>query len=276
MQRNDWIVAAAAAVLAAVGALTAFTSASTTSEFLFRASILALLAIMVGLQVWFFRKLQGQAVDQQRYLVTLLDSLHQPLRELHPRFPLPSMRVPGNWTATPDFAQILMGLIEQERPRVVVELGSGVSSVVCGYTVEKNGEGRVVSLDHERAYAEKSQELVASHDLQACVNVRHAALREYSLSGETWRWYDEAALHDVQLIDLLIVDGPPAAGRPWARYPALPLLMKKLSDRAVIVLDDGVRKDEREIVRRWLKEFAGFRSEYLQTEKGTFILRRIV
>jgi hypothetical protein len=59
-------------------------------------------------------------------LVQILDVYHAPLAQVAPRFPLPSMRNPGHWTATPDFARILAQLIHQHQPKIVVELGSGV------------------------------------------------------------------------------------------------------------------------------------------------------
>jgi hypothetical protein len=134
--------------------------------------------------------------------------------------------------------------------------------------------GHVYALDHDREFAEQSRQAVAQHQLAAVVTVLHAPLREYTLHEEQWPWYDLGPLGDVGGIDLLVVDGPPGLLRPLARYPALPLLLARLSDRAIVVLDDGARADEQQLVRRWLAEFPTFRSEFHATEKGTFVLRR--
>ena len=49
-----------------------------------------------------------------------------------------------------------------------------------------------------------------------------------------------------------IVDGPPAGQNPGARYPALPLLMDRLADRATIFVDDADRPGESEVIKAWL------------------------
>ncbi len=81
-------------------------------------------------------------------------------------------------------------------------------------------------------------------------------------------WYDESALTEGlrtalqgdptddlidDLIDLLLVDGPPAyvAGMGLARYPALPVMLDRLAPGATLVLDDAERPGEQEVLRRW-------------------------
>jgi hypothetical protein len=59
-----------------------------------------------------------------------------------------------------------------------------------------------------------------------------------------------------------------------ARFPALPLLRERLSDRAVVVLDDLIRSDEQEIVSRWLTAYPELDDQRLKLEKGVAILRR--
>ena len=52
------------------------------------------------------------------------------------------------------------------------------------------------------------------------------------------------------------------------------MLHDKLSNNAVVILDDAGRKDEQKIVAMWLEEFPDFEHEYLPTKKGISILRR--
>jgi hypothetical protein len=68
-------------------------------------------------------------------------------------------------------------------------------------------------------------------------------------------WYDPAALDGLpeRGVELLIVDGPPAAR--GSRYPALPLLADRLAPGAAILLDDTDREGERKAVERWSDEF---------------------
>jgi len=91
--------------------------------------------------------------------------------------------------------------------------------------------------------------------------VRLAPLRSLRVDGEDYRWYDTAAVEDLDGIDLLLVDGPPAAVGPLARYPAVPRLESKLSPTATIILDDAARSDERQILMRWTENRVGLRQE---------------
>ncbi|MFO0913193.1 MAG: class I SAM-dependent methyltransferase [Pirellulales bacterium] len=269
--RNDAILFTGLGVLVVLGVLLRLVGPPGSYELI----LLLLAAIPSVLAVRFFRRSQADRATDFDRLVVQLDALHQPLEEIAPRFPLPPMRVVGAWTATPDLARVLARLIHQQHPQVVVELGSGVSSLVCGYCVERNGAGHVYSLDHDRQFAQQTRDTLVQHQLQKIVDVIDGPLVTHQLNGKSWRWYDLTGLKDVRSIDLLIVDGPPVTVGHLARYPALPLLAERMSDRAMIVLDDGIRDDERQIVRQWLELFPDYQSEYLHTEKGTFILRRV-
>ena len=48
---------------------------------------------------------------------------------------------------------------------------------------------------------------------------------------------------------------------PIARYPAVPVLLDRLSSTAAVVLDDMVRQDEQEVVRRWTSTVTGLARE---------------
>lgn len=87
-------------------------------------------------------------------------------------------------------------------------------------------------------------------------------------------WYDLREVAEAWKIDLLIVDGPPRATQPLARYPALPLLYERLSADARVVVDDAWREDEQEMVRRWLKQYPEFSVEYRESGKGIAVLSR--
>jgi len=96
------------------------------------------------------------------------------------------------------------------------------------------------------------------------------------LEDKTWLWYENRLPQKMPSIDLLIVDGPPQDIQEMARYPALPMLYNLLSSSATIIVDDTMRKDERETVRGWIAEYEDLECEWLDTEKGTAVLRRKV
>ena len=85
----------------------------------------------------------------------------------------------------------------------------------------------------------------------------HAPL-EPAPSGWGSPWYAAAAVAELpEIVDLLVVDGPPAAepGTEHARYPALPALAGRLAEGATVILDDLPRPGEMAVLERWESEF---------------------
>lgn len=227
------------------------------------------LAVMVlmGLLLHLYRARQQEDAAQLRQVQALLTLYTQiPLRG-----PLPWMT---GWAATPELATTLYELVRTHRPRRVVELGSGASTLVIAYALEQNGEGQLLSLDQDATYGAATARQLAAHGLEAHATVVHAPLVEVPLEGKTWTWYDPQQLPQEGPVDLLVVDGPHRELQQMARYPALPMLAGRLSPRAVVVLDDAHRKDERRIAETWAHRFKGMELTFLDSPKGTAILRR--
>ncbi|MCP2327381.1 putative O-methyltransferase YrrM [Hamadaea flava] len=188
------------------------------------------------------------------------------------REPLPPSR---KWAMSPDLLAYLVSLVQVRKPSLIVELGSGLSSVWLGYALEKSGHaGRLISIEHDAEFLAKTRRMLADHGLDHLVELRHAPLSELTLDGESWPWYDRAAFASLSGIDLLIVDGPPAATRDHARYPALPVLSEQLASDAVVIMDDCVRQEETDIVSRWRDAYPGWNLEVLPHEKITSVLIR--
>jgi predicted O-methyltransferase YrrM len=228
-------------------------------------ALLALLILLVLFES--FRRLSraiGSAYAQ-------LEALMSVLVAIQPGRPLPQTR---DWAASPDLLKLIAQAVLNGKPDLVVEASSGVSTLVIAYCLKRIGKGRVVSLEHSPEYAAASRDMIASHGLADTATVIHAPLREAEIAGDRWLWYDLDCLELAQPIDLLVVDGPPAATQHLARYPALPLLRPQLADGSTIILDDGDRNDEREIVRRWQTEFDDITCEYLPLEKGAFVMKK--
>jgi predicted O-methyltransferase YrrM len=185
---------------------------------------------------------------------------------------LPATR---GWAASPDLLLTLVDLVSTERPSLIVECGSGASTLWLALALRRSGiDGRIIALDHDPVFAGKTRDFLARHDVLDLAEVRDAPLESFSLDGETYSWYARTAWEDLAGIDLLFVDGPPAATGHQARYPALPLLNKSLSPIATIVLDDLIVPDMREVLPRWLDADPGFSSEILPLEKQAAVLRR--
>jgi len=186
-----------------------------------------------------------------------VEALVQLFQGFTPRAPMPSS---GDFALNPTDLLELIHLIRMRGPRLVVELGSGTSSVWIAYALERTG-GRLISLDHDAEYAQRTRALLAAHGLTGVAEVREAPLTPLNIDGKTSQWYDVAQLADLRQIDLLVVDGPPEATGPDARYPALHVLEQKLADTATIVFDDANRHDEQAALRRWTETVDGLSRE---------------
>ncbi len=207
-----------------------------------------------------------------------VDSKYKQLEILTSLYPYLDIKIPlpetGGWAAHPDFLKKIAEIILLKKPQFMVEASSGVSSIIIGYCFKKLGKGKVISLEHDFYYLEKSKKLIAKHGLQDYVDIVHAPLKNYEINKKQWIWYDIDALRGKSVIDMVVVDGPPNYIQDLSRYPVIPLLYDKMSDNSILVLDDGVREEEKEITRRWEEEFEDISIEYFSFESGAFIVNK--
>jgi predicted O-methyltransferase YrrM len=186
--------------------------------------------------------------------------------------PMPQTRT---WACSPDLLLLLMGLVERERPSLIVECGSGTSTLWFGLTLRRfEIKGRVVALEHQKEFVEVLCDSVGRHGLEDFIEVRYAPLEPMQVTGQELPWYARAAWEDLEAIDLLFVDGPPSRPDEHARLPALPMLVDRLHPDAVVVLDDMIRTDEQEVLEQWLATYPEFSAEHVRLEKNAAILRR--
>lgn len=236
-----------------------------------------LVAVLVAIILAFFGvfglllNVYRARVEDDRAHQEHVQALFHLFATLNFRAPLPALT---GWSVSPQLACTLIDLVREREPNVIVEFGSGTSTLLLGYAVEKQGRGQVMALDHLQTYASRTRELVDRHALSNWVDVWHAPLVDVELDGERWPWYDLEAVEAESGIDMVFVDGPPHEIRSRARYPALPTLIDRMSEEAVIVLDDAYRADESSIAEAWSREFPGFDLEIQRSPYGTAVLRR--
>ena len=180
---------------------------------------------------------------------------------------------PGTWAASEDLLLWLAGYVLEVRPSLVVDLGSGQSSVWMAAAMRAAGyPGRVVGVDHEAEYADATTELGRRQGVSEWLTVIHAPLAQEEIGGRSVTWYDVSALDGLRDVDLLSVDGPPGQGNPQARWPALPFFRDRLAPGARVVLDDMIRPDEQAIADDWLSRYPGTEIDRLDFEKGAAVL----
>ncbi len=213
------------------------------------------------------RRLRAASAEDEAQLEAYTQLLHL----LPTRMPLPRTR---GWAASPDFLLTVVDLVMTHRPRLVVDVGSGLSTVFEALACTRVGSGRVVALDHDELFGAATDALVEREGLGERAEVRFAPLTTQRTADRDVSWYDEKAFEGLDQIDLVVVDGPPGTSGPLARFPAVPILWDRLSPTAVIVLDDADREDERAVVERWLALYPELSVDRLRLEKGAVVLRR--
>ena len=156
------------------------------------------------------------------------------------------------WSATPELLAHIYHHIVTTKPKVVLDIGSGMSTLICGLAVEKSPETRVISWEHLPEYAEQTMALLKKFGVEEHVDLQVRPLEPVDVEGVTYLWYSGPYIFN-EKIDLLIVDGPPGSTGERARLPALPVLFLHLSPNAAVILDDADRQDEHAVLRAWEK-----------------------
>lgn len=197
------------------------------------------------------------------------------------------------WPVSPDFALYLIQLLEKNHYDLILEFGSGTSTVIMAKTLEhlkSAGASKSATLqiafEHLKKYHDQTLAGLEASKLAKAVQLVLAPLQPYqSPEGNTYSYYD---CHDT-LADLaktfpvsgikilMIVDGPPSSTGKHARYPALPAVLAHFKNHAVdILLDDYVRADEKEVGALWEKDFKQLghfvEIENINMEKGALLI----
>lgn len=184
-------------------------------------------------------------------------------------------RIPGmhGWPVSPDFALYLIELIDSNDYDLIIEFGSGTSTILIAKTLarikpKRNNKPATIqaAFEHLENYYTQTLSRLEESDLSSEVKLLLSPLKPYLAAHEsTYQYYHcDEALGELRNIDkgkklniLLVVDGPPASTGKHARYPAVPATLKFFSDCNIdILLDDYIRDDEKEIVQLWLKDIS--------------------
>ena len=200
------------------------------------------------------------------------------------------------WPASPDFMCWLVERIEQNDYDLILEFGSGMTTLYTAKTLAarirrdaSRKVARVLSFEHQEEFCRKTRDLLAQggcNEILDSVEVVHVPLQPYTApDGTTYQYYAceeqlaalSAAYKSPASRILVTVDGPPGATGKNARYPAFPLVMRYLASAHIdFLLDDYFRDDERELAGAWQSACAtaglGISVTERACEKGAFLL----
>lgn len=205
-------------------------------------------------------------------IVREVEALHQLRRLLNVSEVTPLL---GGWAMD---AVAVLGLVREileRRPSLIVELGSGASTVWMALALRKlGGRGKVVSFEHLEEYAERTREALLRLRLESFAEVRVAPIAPVQYAGRSYRWYNIPDPEMIGTIDLLLVDGPPGNVCRMARMLAVPTFVGQLSSDALVILDDAFRPDEIDVKNLWKQAYPDLIDGFMLGERTqVFILR---
>ncbi|QSE98412.1 synaptonemal complex protein 1 [Fulvivirga lutea] len=201
-------------------------------------------------------------VKQNYNRIDALFSIHGLIQLNHP---LPIM---SDWAISSDYGLILIdSILKSNGDSKILDVGSGITTILSGYSVKKKGKGKVISIEHEKEYYEKTFSQIQAHRLNDYIDLYYCPLIEYEINGKKWMWYDVKGLNIDEPLSLISIDGPPGGIQAQSRYPAIPILKEYIDSKTTILLDDGYREDEQQIGMEWCKEL-DFNMELINSHKG--------
>ncbi len=166
------------------------------------------------------------------------------------------------WHLRADALRLIAQIVAEARPRLVLELGSGSSTVLLAHQCANlSGGTRVVSVEESPLFAANTRRLLGRHNLLDRVSIVVSPVVRTRIGH--WRGYcyemSEAGIASAmagERAELALIDGPKSAWtmRGDCRYATLPLIRRWLVDGALVIVDDAHRRRERDIIERWTAE----------------------
>jgi predicted O-methyltransferase YrrM len=156
----------------------------------------------------------------------------------------------------PDALLHLLSVAQAHRCRVIVECGSGVSTIAIGKLLRQSQTGHLYSLEENESWHATMSGILNSEGLSDYVTLLYAPLERYPEPVAPWYKLERASqiLESARHIDLLLIDGPKSV-TTFSRFPALPVFAPGLDEASLIVLDDSKRPNEMAVIKRWRETF---------------------
>jgi hypothetical protein len=217
---------------------------------------------------------------------------HQALQALVGDVPSP----PHGCPISPDFALKLVRLVREESYDLIIEFGSGTSTLLILRALEllgsdrgagTHGSPRLLSFEHSELYSQNTADLVSRCGNRNQLDLLLGSLSPWSDSTGEYSYYSciqsisdalrslNGALPQADLPRtlklLVLINGLSESTGGWARYPAVPLVLSACSsmDAAIdFLLDDMLSDEGRELSLAWEDIFMSFGLDHQRDALG--------
>ncbi len=154
----------------------------------------------------------------------------------------------GDWALDKASIMVLWQRLQEERPRIIIESGSGTSTLIhARYFQLHQPDGRVISLEQDDQEKTRVEELLNKHGLSSFAHVLYAPLDQFD------RYQVDADVLEKILgqdkADWLVIDGP--SGKPGCRSAVMDAMLPYMTSKARWFTDDAFRDGELDFLQRW-------------------------
>ncbi len=136
----------------------------------------------------------------------------------------------------------------------IIELGSGLSTLVIAAALKARGHGWCASFEEDEGQLAQAEGFLSRNGLDSVVQLVRAPIAEYG--DDRLKFYSAQSVLPALSVDrpahLLIIDGP--SGKHNARVNADRFLFDKLAPNALIILDDVDRPHEAQAMQSWIDQ----------------------
>jgi len=179
---------------------------------------------------------------------------HYSLSIIQSAFPTNNFLPLTTWAPSPTGLLHLLNHITINEPPLIVEFGSGFSTVIIGKLIKKNKlKSRLISFDNDSNWSDKVNSWLLTEEINANITSSYFAelKQELIYKNQSIFWYNTEKVKSVlqdTVPDLLIVDGPHGSYKN-ARAGALLFFQKQIEKQSLSYFyDDTDREEEFEIV----------------------------
>ena len=187
----------------------------------------------------------------------------------------PILKPMRGWALSPDAMVWILTDLQDRTSPTVVEFGCGQSTVILAAWLKNRGASRLISFEHDPAYAAAIRRQLEACGLASQVDLQVVPLVDCAAVGglapcQSYALPDRRDL----AIDVALVDGPPYWAGDATRYHPLRWAVDRLTPDGAVYLDDTIRAAERSVVRELSAQVPAIVTDDLKAEKGLIRCKR--